>query len=182
MPLTITIPEVEYYDEGRNRFFLVKACVLQLEHSLLSVSKWESNWQIPFFSKEDKTPEQTIDYVRYMTLTQSVDPFVYQNLTNENLSLVEAYIRAPMTATTIKEDGPRNNTDVITNEVIYSWMALLAIPFSCEKWHLNRLLTLIKVANINNQPKKKKTQAQLAADYRAINELRRAEAAKRGQT
>ena len=151
--LRITIPSVEMYDDSKNEYIYTKEQTLQLEHSLVSLSKWESKWCKPFLTKEAKTIEETIDYVKCMTLTQNVDPSVYNYLTNENLAEISAYIEAPMTATTFsdnKQDG--RSREQVTAELVYYWMVALNIPFECQKWHLNRLLTLIRVCNIKNQP------------------------------
>lgn len=155
--LKLTVPGYEYYDAKTNTFGHTKTTTLQLEHSLVSLSKWEEKWQKPFLGKDQKTMEQCIDYVRCMTITQNVDPLVYNGLTNENFETVNKYIEAPMTATWFSEkDKKQFNREVITAEIIYYWMIALNIPFECQKWHLNKLLTLVRVCNIKNTPPKKR--------------------------
>jgi hypothetical protein len=172
--LKITVPATELWDEGSETFINIKKQTLQLEHSLVSISKWEAKWHKPFLSKEEKTSEETIDYIRCMTITQNVPPETYYGLTNENIKQVQAYIEDPMTATWFSEEpGGKSKGEVVTNELIYYWMVALGIPMDREKWHLNHLLTLIKVCNIKNQPPKKRGRQQTAKDYAALNKARR---------
>ena len=172
--LQITIPAVEQWDESAQEFVYSKAQTIQLEHSLISLSKWESKWHKPFLSKTEKTTEETIDYIRCMTLTQNVKPEVYSNLSVENILQVNEYIENPMTATTFVEnrDGKRSR-EIITAELIYYWMISLNIPVEFEKWHLNRLLTLIRVCNIKNQPPKKRSRREIMSRNAALNAARR---------
>lgn len=174
--LTITIPGYETFDERTNRFGQTKDTTLQLEHSLISLSKWEARWEKPFLGKEGKSMEECIDYVRCMTITPHVDPLVYRGLTRENFETINTYIEAKMTATWFSEKQNRTfNREVVTAEVIYYWMIALNIPFECQKWHLNRLLTLIRVCNIKNAPKgKNRTNRQAMMSQRAaLNKARR---------
>lgn len=172
--LQITIPATELWNEKTNEFTKTKEHVLQLEHSLVSLSKWESKWCKPFMSKTPKTQEESIDYIRCMTITQNVDFDVYNGITNEIVEEVTKYIEAPMTATTFSNDNKNViNREIITAEIIYYWMVALNIPFECQKWHLNRLLTLINVCNIKNQPKKKGRKQDIYARNRALNEARK---------
>lgn len=175
--LKLTVPGYEYYDVKTNTFGHTKTTTLQLEHSLVSLSKWEEKWNKPFLGKEPKTMEQCIDYVRCMTITQNVDPLVYQGLTNENFEAVNKYIEAPMTATWFNDkDNKKFNREVITAEIIYYWMISLNIPFECQKWHLNKLLTLVRVCNIKNTPTKKRSKGPNRAmleQRAALNKARR---------
>ena len=172
--LPITIPSVELYDENREEFISTKEQTLQLEHSLVSLSKWESKWHKPFLSKQEKSHEETIDYIRCMTLTQNVDPNVYNYLTNENIKQINDYIDDPMTATTFSDDKKgKPSREIVTAEVIYYWMIALNIPDKYEKWHLNKLLTLIKVCNLKNQPAKKMSKREIMSRNAAINAARR---------
>lgn len=172
--LRITIPSAEFWDEEKEEFIYTKEQTLQLEHSLVSVSKWESKWLRPFLSKQEKTFEETIDYVRTMTLTQNVDPGVYQYLTNGNIEEINRYIEAPMTATRFfDEKGGGTNREQITAEIIYYWMVAFNIPFECQKWHLNRLLTLIRVCDIKNRPPKKRSKREIMSRNTALNATRR---------
>lgn len=170
-------PSVELYDEKTNEFFYskpIKEQTLQLEHSLVSISKWESKWCKSFLSRADKTNEETIDYIKCMTLTQNVDPIVYENLSSENIKQINEYIDAPMTATVISNRNLRKrNNEVVTSELIYYWMIALNIPFECQKWHLNRLLALIQVCDAKNQPPKKTSRRELTSRYASINAANR---------
>lgn len=172
--LEIIIPATERWDERNNCFINIKEQVLRLEHSLVSLSKWESKWHKPFLSKKEKTYEETIDYIKCMTVTQNVEPYAYYCLTSENISAINSYIDDPMTATTFtRETGGRSNNEQITAELIYYWMIALEIPFECQKWHINRLLTLIKVCNIKNQPSKKMSKSEIMSRNAALNAERR---------
>ena len=171
--LKITVPEMEFYDEVNNEFIMFNEQVLQLEHSLVSISKWESKWHIPFLDGKDKTLEQIIDYVRCMTITQNVKPEVYNRLTEDNLKAINDYIENPMTATTFSDSNQRPSREIITSEIIYYWMVSFNIPFECQKWHLNKLLTLIKVCNIKNSPPKKMSRQEILSRNRALNEARK---------
>lgn len=172
--LEITIPATELYDEKNQEFINVKEQTLRLEHSLVSLAKWESKWNKPFLSKVPKTAEETIDYIKCMTLTQNVDPIVYTFISNENIMKINNYIDSPMTATTFTEDpNSKPNREQITAELIYYWMIALEIPFECQKWHLNRLLTLVRICNIKNQPAKKMSKQDVMARNAALNAARR---------
>ena len=173
--LRLVVPvSPEGWDEKKEEFVEAKTQVLQLEHSLISLSKWESKWCKPFLSNDNKTTEEILDYIKYMTLTPNVDPEVYERLTSDNFADIDKYINAPMTATTFSEDkNGKRNREVITAELIYYWMIALNIPFECQKWHLNRLLTLVRVCNIKNQPPKKRSRRDTASSYAAMNAARR---------
>lgn len=171
--LKITIPAMEYYDEINNEFIEFKEQVLQLEHSLVSISKWEAKWHKPFLDGKDKTPEQIIDYVRCMTITQNVNLEVYTRLTEGNLKDINDYIENSMTATTFSDINQTPNREIITSEIIYYWMVAFNIPFECQKWHLNRLLTLIRVCNIKNNPSKKMSRQEIMNRNRALNAARK---------
>lgn len=171
--LKITIPEREMFDEATQEFIKTKEYTLQLEHSLVSLSKWEAKWRVPFLSKEKKTIEQTIDYVRCMTITQNIDPVVYNGLTNENLDAINKYIEDPMTATTFSKRPIGSSGEIVTSELIYYWMIALNIPMECQRWHLNRLLTLVKVCNIKNEPGKKMSRNEIMNRNSALNAARR---------
>ena len=173
--LQITIPAIEMFDEQKQEFISTKEQTLCLEHSLVSLSKWESKWHKPFLSKEPKTNEETLDYIKCMTITQNVDPNIYLCLTRENIELVNQYIEDPMTATWFSEESKRGGSggEQTTSELIYYWMIALNIPFECQKWHLNRLLTLIRVCNIKNQPPKKMSRRDIMSRNSAINAARR---------
>lgn len=178
--LKIMVPSGELYDERTERFITVNGRELQLEHSLVSISKWESKWKKPFLSGEAKSREETIDYIRCMTISQNVDPNVFLGLSEANIDAVNRYIDDPMTATTFKNSQKKPNRQIITSEIIYYWMISLEIPMECQKWHLNRLLTLIRVCDEKNQPGKKKSRKDVIAENRALNQMRRARTGSRG--
>ena len=179
--LQITIPSAELFDDELQQFVYTKEQTLTLEHSLVSVSKWESKWHKPFLTKTAKTIEETIDYIRCMTLTKNVDPTIYNYLTNENISEINAYISDPMTATWFSNDKKtKTNGEQVTSELIYYWMIALNIPLEVEKWHLNRLFTLIEVCNRKNQPPKKRSKRDIASSYAALNAARRKQFGSKG--
>ena len=173
--LQIVVPiSPEGWDEKKHEFIEPKVQVLQLEHSLVSMSKWESKWCKPFLSTEDKTSEETLDYIKFMTLTPNVDSDVYTHLTRANMEEISDYIEAPMTATTFSEDKKtKGKRQIITAELIYYWMIALNIQFECQDWHLNKLITLIKVCNIKNSPPKKMSAKETNRQYEDLNAARR---------
>ena len=173
--LTIVVPETEEFDPRTGTFTIYKKEVLSLEHSLVSISKWESKWKKPFLSEEEKTPEESMDYIRCMTVSPTnVDPAVYQRLPMSAVKKINDYITDPMTATTIREEpGARRNREIITSELIYYWMVALQIPFECQKWHLSRLMTLIRICNIKNEPEKKMSRSEIYRQNSALNAARR---------
>lgn len=181
--LQLEIPERELFDEKSLTFITLKKEVLQLEHSLISLSKWESTWKKPFLSKEEKSNEETIDYIKCMTITQNVKSDVYMYLSSDSMDIIKKYIEDPMTATWFSDKTvphAQNIRETITAELIYYWMIALQIPFECQKWHLNRLLTLIRVCNIKNQPPKKQSRKEMMANRTALNNARRARYNTRG--
>lgn len=178
--LKIIIPAREAFDDEKNAFITFKEQILQLEHSLVSLSKWESKWCKPFLSSDDKTPEETLDYIRCMTVTQNVNPSVYMGITQENVNQVKEYIDAPMTATVFSNLKKSAGRQIITAEIIYYQMISLNIPFECQKWHLNRLITLINVCSIKNQPPKKMSKRDAASRNAALNAERRRKMNSRG--
>lgn len=172
--LQITIPETELWDESKQEFVYTKEQTLQLEHSLVSLSKWESKWHKAFLTKEVKTREETLDYIKCMTITQNVKPETYNYISDKLIDQINSYIENPMTATVIskrKNVGP--NREVVTSELIYYWMISLNIPSEYQKWHLNRLLTLIEVCNIKNTPPKKMGKKALMSRNASLNAARR---------
>lgn len=177
MPKKIVIPDTELWDARNKQFVYVKGQTIVIEHSLVSLSKWESKWHKPFLTKDNKTPEEILDYIKCMTLTQNVDDSIYKYLTKENIKDVNDYIENPMTATWFGKDAEGHQTinrKPITSELIYYWMVALQIPFECQKWHLNRLITLIKVCNEENKPKKKMGTRDLYKRNSSLNAARKA--------
>lgn len=174
--LDLVIPSTEIFNEMTQEFGTTKEYKLRLEHSLVSLAKWESKWCTPFLGKKEKTKEQSIDYVRCMTITQNIDPNVYLYLGQKEIDSVAAYIDAPMTATTFSNSKEtKTNKEVITAEIIYYWMIAYNIPFECQTWHLNRLLTLVNVCSIKNQPKGKFDKKTALKKQRELNAARRAQ-------
>jgi hypothetical protein len=180
--LLLEIPiSVEGWDEAKQEFVDAETVTLELEHSLVSLSKWESKWCKAFLTKQEKTSEETLDYVKCMTVTENVDPSVYSHLTNENMKQINSYMEAPMTATYFSEQKSKGGSrEVITSELIYYWMIALQIPFECQYWHLNRLLTLVRVCNVKNQPPKKMSKRDIISRNASLNAARRQQLNSRG--
>ena len=176
--LQVTIPERELWDSKKDEFVIFKGQTITLEHSLVSISKWESKWQKPFLAKGSKTSEELRDYIRCMTITQNVNPLAYLCMTKQNIDDITAYIDSPMTATTFSDkDKKSSKKQIITSELIYYWMIQAGIPFECEKWHINRLLTLIHVCGAENErldPSKKTKipKGKQAMNYAELNRAR----------
>lgn len=180
--LTITVPKSEIYDEAANEFLYTKETTLCLEHSLVSISKWESKWKKAFLGKDPKTKEETIDYIKCMTITQNVPDIVYRCLSKQNLDEIGKYIADEHTATWFSDNNNKPTSETVTSELIYYWMTAFNIPFECQKWHLNRLLTLVKICSIKNNPKGNKTMSKSAVlrQNSALNKARRARTGSRG--
>lgn len=180
LQLTVVLEE-EMYDSERDLFIDPKLTTLSLEHSLISLSKWEAKWHKPFFSDKEKTQEEALDYVRCMSVSSNVKPEVYEKLSLDNLKEIEDYITNPMTATTFSGQEPGGSRQkIITSELIYCWMTMLNIPVEFEKWHVNRLLTLIRVCEIQTQPQKKMGRSEIMRQNAAINAARRKKFNSRG--
>ena len=171
--LRIVVSEGEWFNEKTQEFTTIKEQTLQLEHSLVSLSKWESKWHKPFLGEGEKSFDEIIDYIRCMTLNQNIDPRVYSNLSKENVKEINDYIGDSMTATTFSDGRKGHSQEIVTSELIYYWMIALNIPFECQKWHLNRLLTLIRVCNIKNTPPKKMSRSEIMSRNAALNAARR---------
>lgn len=181
--LELFIPECEYFDEDTQEFGTEKAVTLNMEHSLVSISRWESKYKKPFLSNLNNLhPEEFVDYLKFMTLTKNVPNFVYTRIMSNRILLEQImnYMNDTMTATTFSKQqeqqarGSGGAREIVTSEIIYYWMTQLQIPFTCEKWNINRLLTLIKVCNIKQTPAKKMTQKDVMAQNKALNAARRA--------
>jgi len=174
--LKIIVPGVENFDNIKEEFVTTGDVVLELEHSLASVSKWESVWEKAFLGEEKKTTEETLDYVRLMTNTEDINSDIFDRFSKENYSEIDTYINAKMTATWFSDapSGPKNK-NVLTAELIYYWLVEFNIPFECEHWHLNKLFTLIKVCNVQNSKPKKMGQGEAAQRNRELNARRKEE-------
>ena len=179
--LHITIPGVELWDENDQQFIVREPIDLELEHSLVSLKEWESKWHKAFLKDNDKTAEESLDYIRCMTRTPNVDPEVYYRIPPNIEQQIYEYINAPMTATVFSDDKTaKPSREVATAEVIYYWMIALNIPVEFQHWHLNSLLTLIKVCNIKNTPPKKMSKRDIMSRNAALNEARRRQLNTRG--
>lgn len=178
--LTIIVPGVEMFDEESQEFVTRDDTTLDLEHSLASLSKWESIYEKPFLSNDSKTTEEVLEYIKLMTLTPNVLDEVFLKLSNSNITAINEHIDAKMTATWFSDEGAPKTRDVITAELIYYWMITFQIPFECQEWHLNRLFTLIRVCNIKQSKPKKMTRSQIAARQRELNAQRRAQLGTKG--
>ena len=182
MPLTLDIPDCEMFDERTLEFINVKGCRLTLEHSLVSISKWEAKWHKPFLVDSERSSEEALDYIKFMTLTKNIDPLIYTSLSQEHLIAIREYIKTDQTATTFSgKSNRRGPREIMTSEVLYYQMFSLGIDKECEKWHLSRLLTLIRVFDVkNNGRANKMTPKQVAAQNKARNQARRAKYGTKG--
>lgn len=179
--LTIIVPNVEMFNEQSQEFVTKDDVTLELEHSLVSLSKWESKYEKPFLTKEERTNEEILGYIKCMTLTPDVPDSIYSKLSEENITAINEYLDSKMTATWFSEaPGAPQSRDIITAELIYYWMITFQIPFECERWHLNRLFTLIRVCNIKQAKPKKMSRSEIAARNRELNAQRKAQFGTRG--
>lgn len=175
--LKIDIIGGEMFDESSNRFITVAPTTITLEHSLIAISKWESKYHVPFLEEKEKTDEEILYYIQCMTITQNVDPNVYKSMPSWQIEEIMDYIKDPMTATWFGDEGKKQNKvkeKIVTSELIYYWMIALQIPSEYEKWHINRLLTLIRVCNNENSEDKKKNKKEILQGNDALNAARRA--------
>lgn len=171
--LQIVIPEREYFDNSKQEFVYLKEQKLTLEHSLISISKWESKWKKPFLDKKEKTQEESMDYIRCMSIGKEIDAITMQWIPQEVIKQINDYISDPMTATWFNETNRKNNGQIITSELIYYWMIAFHVPAEYDKWHLNRLLTLIQICELKNAPKKKMKRKDIYARNAALNAARK---------
>lgn len=179
--LKLIIPGEEYFNEETEEFETIGDFELELEHSLISLSKWESIHQKPFLSNSDKTSEEILDYVKAMILTPIYPEGLFERFTNIQFSQINKYIESKESATTFGDMPERKGRgEVITSELIYYWMVAFTIPFECETWHLNRLFALIRICNLKNSKPQKRSRSEVAARNRELNAQRRAQYNTRG--
>lgn len=178
--LKLTLPAQEFWDENKERFVSVPELTISMEHSLVSISKWEAKYHKPFISRVPKTTEETWDYIWFMITTQNLKRDVLDRFTQEHIDMINAYIDDPMTATVIHDRSGRRSNEFVTSELIYYWMIAHNIPVEFQKWHLNRLLTLIQVCNVKNAPPKKMSKEAILRQNAAINAARRARTGSKG--
>lgn len=174
--LKITVGATESFDEATGEFVQEGGVVLQLEHSLVSLSKWEAKHEKPFLAADAKTGEELLSYIECMLLPENPPGDFLQKLSQENIDEIHAYLNAKMTATWFSEQpGAPASREVITAELIYYWMTVFNIPFECERWHLNRLFTLIRICNIKQAKPKKMSRAEILQRNRELNAQRKAQ-------
>lgn len=172
--LRLEVAKAEFYNEITEEFEYIEPTILEIEHSLISISKWEARWHKPFLSTEEKTVEQINHYLRCMTINRNISEEVYKALTPQHYKAIQDYMSDPMTATVIKDGSKsKGNAETLTSELIYYYMFAHNIPLECERWHINRLLTLIRVCNIKSAPPKKKPEREVLRDQAALNAARR---------
>ena len=172
--LSITTPLIELYDPVSETFTEYKPVNLELEHSLVAISKWESKWMKPFLSNDNKTDDQIYDYILCMITNRSdIDIQLIKSIPQKLIDNITSYIQSPMTATTINQGNSKSSREIITSELIYYWMISFNVPFECQYWHLNRLLMLINVCNIKNSPPKKASANEIMSRNRALNAARK---------
>lgn len=180
--LPIPIPKQELWDEEHNKFIQIDSTVLELEHSLLSMAEWESRHKKPLLDRKPHTTNELRDYVKCMTTNKIENPNVYAALTTKDLAKVQEYMADPMTATTFADAGkPKRGGQFITSELLYCRMSQFNIPYDpCQTWHLNRLLTLIKVCSEENKGEQTVPRDKAMQDQRALNETRKKALGTRG--
>lgn len=179
--LTIMVGATDVYDESADQFSTQGGVELQLEHSLVSLSKWESKFEKPFLDNKSKTPEEILEYIRCMIVTPNPPEDFLQKLSKENLEAINVYIDRKMTATWFSEITPQSrSSEIVTSELVYYWMTVFNIPFECEVWHLNRLFTLIRICNLKQDKPKKMSRSEVAARNRELNAQRKAQLGTRG--
>jgi len=180
MPKIITIPSQELFVPP-DRFVYTKETTIKIEHSLVAIAKWEAKWHVPFLDAgTEKTNEMMIDYIRCMTISQNVDPSVYDNIPSSVLLEINEYIDDPMTATWFKDTKKSSKGEIVTNELVYYWMIAQNIPMECAKWHFNHLMTLIRVCSEKNAPQKKMSKKDILSQNKALNAARRKASGSKG--
>ena len=178
--LLVEVPAIEFFDEQTGEFHQSKPIELRMEHSLVSMSKWEMRWRKPFLATKEISGEMLRDYFRCMTLSQHVDPIIYSALDKTTVDAIVNYINSDFSATTIRDTDGRKSSKIVTTEEIYWWMFSYGIPIDCQKWHFSRLLKLLRIASIYSQPQKKMSRREILNQNRSLNAARRAKMGSRG--
>ena len=174
--LTISLINQDFFDAETSEFIEYPDMEIQLEHSLISMSKWESLFEKPFLAPGQRSRDEVLSYIGCMILTPGIDSSVVNRLGNNELSLIDAYISSKQSATTFGDLPARNKSsgETITSELIYYWMVAFNIPFECQTWHLNRLFSLIRILNLKQEKPKKMSRAEISARNAELNAKRRA--------
>lgn len=183
MPMPLHFPKAAFWDDKKEEYIYTKETTIVVEHSLVSLSRWESKWKKAFLTKKDKSVGELADYVRCMTITQNVDPLIYMSMTTEMIDSIVKYIDDPMTATHFSRmvDEQPTRSEVVTSELIYYWMVKFGIPFNpCQKWHLNRLLALIETCSRKEGGNPKKMDASFLTARSKLNADRRSRLKSKG--
>ena len=178
--LEIIVPANEIYLPAENRFVAIPSCTLTLEHSLISIAKWEAKWHTPYLNAKKRSSAQEFDYIRCMVVGPVKNDYVFSVLTPENIAQIRAYMEESMTATTFSKGQRSTSREVVTAEILYCRMFANNIPMECQKWHLNRLLTLIRVCSIKNAPSKKMGKNSILSRNAQLNAARRQQLNTRG--
>lgn len=179
--LVINLPKTEYWDEKKEEFVYSDGGVLKLEHSLISISKWESKWHKPFLGDSEKTPDEILDYIKCMTINGDTRDGIYDNLTSVEYNKINDYIKNPMTASTVTRRGPKGSTrEIVTSELIYYWMINYGVPVEFEKWHINRLLMLIQICEAKQSKPQRQSARDIYSQQKALNAARKKQRNSRG--
>lgn len=150
-----------------------KVVRLQFEHSLRSLSKWESKNKIAFLAGREKTPAQMVDYYRCMLLSPE-DPDLVYLLDPSQMEELTNYINENQTASSVPNEGPTQyNPETTTSELVYFWMTALKINWEAQDWHFSRLMMLVQITSYKQQPPKKRNPREVLSDMRRENERRK---------
>ena len=174
MPLQLYVNGTELFDSERRMFIQVKPQKLVLEHSLISISKWEAKHHKMYLETKDKTGLELLDYIKCMTINGDVPDVVYYALSEQNFNDILTYMEDPMTASSVYNPPRKNHQERVSSELIYYWMIQYGIPFECEKWHINRLLMLINICSRKSSTLSKADKQAMDQRRAAINAERKA--------
>lgn len=173
----------ELFDEETNTFLHPVGKKLHLEHSLLSISKWEAEWEIPFLNT-DKTSEQSLSYIKCCVLDDDFDELLLNTLSDKNILDFNAYLSKGMTAKKIidlrsslsqkrKSRRPASQK-ALTSEDIYYSMIQFHVWKECEEWPLQRLLSLLQLCSLKSNSTGEMSKSDQAKFYREENARRKA--------